>query len=56
MVNNKSFSNCVTLDQKMLMASDFGIQLCLGCSLDLHKCFANVALVWNLLAFYCYIV
>ena len=37
MENNRNFLNCVTLDQKMLKTSNFGIRLFIGCLFNLHR-------------------
>ena len=37
MENNRTFNNCITLDQKMLKTLNRGIELCLGCFFDLLR-------------------
>ena len=62
MENNRNFFNYVTHDKKMLKTSNFGIYLFLGCLFDQNliigliytEKFANLALVWVLMAFYCF--
>ena len=39
MENNRNFENCITLDKKTLITSNFGIHLCLGCSFDQYQKF-----------------
>ena len=56
MENNRNFENYVTLHKTILIISNFGIQLCLGCSLDVDQniCYYISGLdLIGMLLFYC---